>query len=501
MDRPSELPEWASNPSAGTITDPDDTQKQSGWTTSTLIRQFVNWFWNLVWQWIVWLDQTTHRTNDLHPDHALQVGSPPTIGSGRTISAGNFSARVYANGYEVPLTSWPAAGNSYTYSANSDTYWDLREDGTWIPAVVSSGGSAPAVAAYSTRVYMVRTNASDRTALTDFRSSFLQLLGNPAQTNNSLWLGRGMNQTLGGVNGHAPIEWTRGPAQYTLMGRDSGSTIGVRHYKGNNAFGGAGVCDVEVMNAYWDEASSIWVCDQYATNVFALFKTTLFWVFLTHAPGDGHTFADSIGGTDWIEIWSMGFAGVESQRDLSAANITAGTNIHAGQDITAARDYVGTRDVIAGRIVQAGSHMYATSGNVETQRTIASQASDGTPIVGGTYQGNTQKAWGWVHLVSGTITASEGFGCTISHETITAGGTVGAIHVELANPIPSGRMKINPHLMLDSAPTSIGGTLRPQIIDASNFRLVIDGGSGSFLDMDGVGSPGLMMCFDVDGYN
>ena len=129
------------------------------------IRQFLNWFFNLVYQWVTVLWQFSLRTDDMHPDQVLAGGDLPSIGAGLTIAAGDFAARAYAAGRAVPTTSFPAAGDTYVYSANSDTYWDLGVDRTWTPVVVASGAGAPALTANSVRAFAVRTDATDRTLL------------------------------------------------------------------------------------------------------------------------------------------------------------------------------------------------------------------------------------------------------------------------------------------------------------------------------------------------
>ena len=183
QDRPTLFPRWTTDPPAGAptdITEPTSAQKDSGWQPSGSaefpdgkpIRQIMNWLQNFAYQWLVWLDQSKHAITDVSEPQVLPItGVVPTLGVGLSVSSGDFSAAVYAGDtevYRVPLTALgdpPAAGGTYAYSALSDTYWDLRQDGVWIPAVVGNGAGAPAVAANSTRVFAVETDATDRTAI------------------------------------------------------------------------------------------------------------------------------------------------------------------------------------------------------------------------------------------------------------------------------------------------------------------------------------------------
>lgn len=169
VDKPTKLPRWADEADPGHITEPSDVQKGTGWATVFVVWQYFNWLLYTIYQWLAWSDQTTHRTDDAWGDQALPDGDTPSTGAGLTISAADFSARVYAAGYEVPLTSYPAAGDTYTYSASSDTYWDLKRDTTWTPVAVVNDDPEPAVTANSVRVFKVVTNATNRTSVEDRR--------------------------------------------------------------------------------------------------------------------------------------------------------------------------------------------------------------------------------------------------------------------------------------------------------------------------------------------
>lgn len=175
QDKPTLLPRWASSPPAApptTITEPTSAQKDSGWQPSGSaefpdghpMRQIANWLENLEYQWINWLQQSESRTSDQFADQLINTfpGNIPSLGVGLgPIAANDFSASVYVDGYRVPETASPI----HTYNATSDTYWDLGRDGIWVAAVVASGGGAPAVATNAFRVFAVRTDATDRTAL------------------------------------------------------------------------------------------------------------------------------------------------------------------------------------------------------------------------------------------------------------------------------------------------------------------------------------------------
>lgn len=176
MDKPSKLPRWGDT-TPSNITEPTELEKGVGFPAGSARRQFMNWLLNTGYQWFGWLDQIVFRSSDFGPDQAIPgVGTAPAIGAGRNILANAFSARGYIDGYAIATTTGPTA--NYTYSTTSDTYWDLGRDGVWYPSVVVAAASAPALAANRIRVYMVRTDATNRTALTDYRASFLSLTKN-----------------------------------------------------------------------------------------------------------------------------------------------------------------------------------------------------------------------------------------------------------------------------------------------------------------------------------
>ena len=177
-DRPTLKPEWATS----TIDTPDVTKaveptagiKADGDSPGNPRRTYHNWFKSIVYQWTQWLDQSYRRTDDLHADQALPLGTAPTIAAGLgPVAAGDFSGAVYVDGFRVGDQDNGGVVDSpgHTYAATSDTYWDLGRDCTWTPVVVAAMAAEPALTPNSVRVYRVRTDATDRTSLEDRRST------------------------------------------------------------------------------------------------------------------------------------------------------------------------------------------------------------------------------------------------------------------------------------------------------------------------------------------
>lgn len=168
-DLPSSQPRWADT-TPGNITEPTEPEKGTGYPAGNPRRQYTNWLFNTLYQWTSWFEQAFFRFFDFGPDQALPQGDTPSIGAGLSVLAADFSARVYADGFPVGLI----ASEAHTYPANSDTYWDLGRDAEWDANVVAAMAAAPALAANHVRVFMVRTNATDRTLLTDFRNTHVE---------------------------------------------------------------------------------------------------------------------------------------------------------------------------------------------------------------------------------------------------------------------------------------------------------------------------------------
>lgn len=166
--RPSTPTGWANNPPGGSVTEPNAAQKASGWQPTGSaeypngkpVLQHMNWIQNNLSQWEAWLAQSEYVPGDIFGDQFLPLSgtNPPSVGAGLTITAGDFAAGGIAGGYRVPVTQGPA----HTYSANSDTYWDLGPDGVWDANSVAAGDPAPTIADGHIRAYSVTTDSADR---------------------------------------------------------------------------------------------------------------------------------------------------------------------------------------------------------------------------------------------------------------------------------------------------------------------------------------------------
>lgn len=183
QDEPTAYPEWASNPPAGppnTIVEPSTAQREKGWGATIVddqivpdppVRQYFNWFQNLVYKWILWLSRIAFDFRVFGPDQLFpQPIDLPSIGAGfGPLAADDFSAAISINGNLV-IESGPGNG-TYSYPANSDTYWDLHQDGTWLVNSVANLAVAPVQAANTVRAFKVITDGASRTSVTSFVSA------------------------------------------------------------------------------------------------------------------------------------------------------------------------------------------------------------------------------------------------------------------------------------------------------------------------------------------
>jgi len=182
QEQPTKLPRWGTNPPGGTttITEPNETEKDHAFQPGHARRSYMNWLLNLAFQWFGWLSGRLPRVSDTHPDHALPLGSPPSMGAIGVVGAGDFSAVVYQGGHRsgTEIDGDPVPSPEHTYLALTDVYWDLSSAGVWTPSTVSSNDPAPALAPDSIRVYEVKSDATDRSKIVDFRSERIRTKDN-----------------------------------------------------------------------------------------------------------------------------------------------------------------------------------------------------------------------------------------------------------------------------------------------------------------------------------
>lgn len=170
------------------ITEPSEPEKQQGFAAGNLWRQALNWAIRYAFIWIEWFDLVVWQFFHFGPDQALpEEGSAPVTGAGLSVSAASFSASVVAGGYMIGPISGPAHTYSNGSGSGADTYWDLGSDGVWDASVVTpTGAAAPALAANHVRVFMLRTNATDRASVVDYRRNHT-LLTRPLDLRRARW--------------------------------------------------------------------------------------------------------------------------------------------------------------------------------------------------------------------------------------------------------------------------------------------------------------------------
>jgi len=378
QNRPGNKPEWAVNPTtpATAIVEPTQTDKDEGWLAKGLLdpaggprRSFVNWFKNLAYQWIEWLDGTKHRPGDLHPDQALPYGTAPSIGAGLIALAADFSASVYANGFRVSdfdNADGVVLSPAHTYPANSDTYWDLTQDGIWTPVPVATAQPPPALTPNSTRVYMVTTNAIDRTVVTDFRVTSIVFNNFENIVLDAL--------SLGTID-FPDLDSASGNDRYNLLttiphtGADSNRTE-INIYSAKTTSGlSAGFSGITAtINAHWNEGTTQWQSNGIGTGQAILMHLHAANLAVYHHPSLG------LGLTSWADNTSAGNwerrAQISTNGVRSPAVKTDSLAVDAGSNISVSNTLVGSGTQALGSvagpfsgavIANTGSYSFATA--------------------------------------------------------------------------------------------------------------------------------------------
>lgn len=72
-DKPADLPEWASGGSAQ-IEEPSEAKKDLGWVKEKPPFKWFNWFWNLVYQWVAFVQN--YSANHVHDGGVTDLSAP-----------------------------------------------------------------------------------------------------------------------------------------------------------------------------------------------------------------------------------------------------------------------------------------------------------------------------------------------------------------------------------------------------------------------------------------
>lgn len=294
---PGEMPEWDANDTNTTL---PTSELADGWDPAALPRaDYDNWYKRFASRLLRHLDFSRVFASDLGPDQALSdYGSAPSTGSGLgPVSAGDFAARVWADGKAAGQTNGPA----HTYADDADTYWDLSRDGTWTAAAVASGDPEPSVTSNSVRVYRVRTASGDRTEVEDRRGTRLKVsraldilkglrLGDSLRSSAADFLIARLSAQLSTSSSQRMLlaEFTAGNYPTAV----SGGNKGVRLY-----MAGAGSPYFElVIGAAWNSSTSQWDADPTSSTILMKRHQLTTQGIVTQVVSDslvGSSFADS----------------------------------------------------------------------------------------------------------------------------------------------------------------------------------------------------------------
>lgn len=538
QEKPIAEPEWASNPPAGppsTIVEPSAAQRAKGWgaqivQTQTIpdppVRQYFNWWQNLVYKWVRWLNRVTFKFDIFGPDQPLPVPQVlPSTGAGLSINAGEFYGAVITDGHQIQESG---PNSNYSYTATSDTYWDLHLDGTWIPAVVAVAAPQPAIPTDAQRVFKVTTNATDRVA--------------------SIYMG---NTTM---NIDTPLDLLR-----VVIGNDLTSTVAERLTEririaalgsgkvkaisldslqvytdyGTSGVSGRSLGGMIVSNAFFSSTDSLWHTLDGTNDSWAISFSREDWLVLYHDVDDGTTWANSLGAPNWQR--KLGADGTATFLDddaftqsisatgsiQSSTSVVAGTDVIAGAQVIGGNgvtastgnvtasvgDVVAGDDVIAGDTVLAANNITSSNGNLIGQSIRPNLATEAPPAAHALYQSNVPKAWGAFEIgAAGTIASAQGFNIDFSVTLVDiAGPSTGSLRVVLDTPLSSAAYTVvatNGRIPPGDTPpggTSGGQFLSVGIVDATTFLVhMFDPTTGAKLDLTLTGVGNIIM-FTVFG--
>lgn len=107
MARPSSLPDWGG---LANLTIPSGAKRLLGWILKeSPPSSFVNWFWNLITLWVVYLDAKTNGTFELRISPKIATPMSPVAAGGALSSAGWFSTAL----------TWAVGSNTNVIASNS----------------------------------------------------------------------------------------------------------------------------------------------------------------------------------------------------------------------------------------------------------------------------------------------------------------------------------------------------------------------------------------------
>lgn len=128
VSKPSELPEWADGGGAD-ITDPPTLKKQTGWVVEQPAHDVFNWWMNLVYQWIQWIndlqDQAFTWTAGQIFSALAHFNAGLAVASGLTVTGGTTTDSLTVTGATTLATPTFTTPSLSVGSANSPKlcYW------------------------------------------------------------------------------------------------------------------------------------------------------------------------------------------------------------------------------------------------------------------------------------------------------------------------------------------------------------------------------------------
>jgi hypothetical protein len=391
--RPSNIAEWGTG--SAPIVEPTLAQKQAGWTSGFKPpAQWFNWWMNLVYQWIVWLNalETDPRT--------WQALGTFTSGAAFTRGAGLLPLLATATGNAPALK-----GVASSTAGSTGGRFEAATGGTSALTVAATGGALGLVATSATGAAIVGTGQFGVEGIAGAGAGTVAVTGQAAFATQFAGTFGGQVQ----INGTAVNGATPGSVGLTVQGgaNDDGTLGDGAAADGLYVLGGDHLGDIANPTGI------------YAAGRGAYIKGGD--VDPTNNAGDPNLGLEVMGGSAGSLV--SGF----SQRGATAIKATGGTG---GGGRGLALEAIGDINVLGTALVygaaQVSGVVRMTGGNLAASAPQVNQLSPGQIV----------KAWGRIHVSGGAPSVVSGQNCS-GVGACTATGTYagGWLRVALATPL------------------------------------------------------------------
>lgn len=331
--------------------------------SSKPIRQYVNWFFNVAYQWLIFWFYTIIVPSDFDVtgmDVVPRGAAPSTSG---TLVGASGTAISFVAEPAGPTRRAVGINEAHTYTASKDTYVDLNYDGSWSYSQVANGAGAPALSVNARRQWKVVTDGTSITSVVDLRTDLTRF-----STRGVSWgIGGNVGGGRAGVN-VAPTKLTSpsGDVQTAPFaaaqegGKYSEVFLGVANVAFGdgrlymNSFGGFTLA----FGCYWKESTSRWLFDAAALasnpSHAAIYQLDPFGTLISYTK----TVIGANSATDWVDTlvgWDDISTGVFGRLvNIGGGLLDTGTHMRLAR-FGLSEDFTNADHILVAQTVSAGA--------------------------------------------------------------------------------------------------------------------------------------------------